>query len=62
MRQLGIALAQNPDATIRRLPELNHLFQHAQTGSPSEYAQLDETFSPEALDVLRDWILARFGG
>ena len=40
------------------LPGLNHLFQHCTTGLPSEYANIEETFSPEALKIIADWILA----
>ncbi len=40
------------------LPGLNHLFQHGKTGSPAEYAGIEETFAPEALKALGDWILA----
>ena len=38
------------------LPDLNHLFQHCTTGLPSEYGQIEETFSPEALKIISDWI------
>jgi alpha/beta superfamily hydrolase len=38
------------------LPGLNHLFQHCTTGLPSEYGQIEETFSPEALKIMSDWI------
>ena len=38
------------------LPGLNHLFQHCTTGSPSEYSSIEETFSPEALKIISDWI------
>jgi fermentation-respiration switch protein FrsA (DUF1100 family) len=51
--------AGNRDVTIQLLPGLNHLFQHAQTGSPSEYARIEETFAPEALQLITDWITAR---
>lgn len=37
--------------------ELNHMFQHAETGAPAEYWQLEETFAPEVLDILTSWIL-----
>lgn len=37
--------------------DLNHLFQHAKTGAPAEYGQLEETFAPEVLDILTAWIL-----
>jgi fermentation-respiration switch protein FrsA (DUF1100 family) len=46
----------NTDVTIKLMPGLNHLFQDAKTGSPKEYAQIEETFSPEALKVLGSWI------
>jgi pimeloyl-ACP methyl ester carboxylesterase len=51
------ALADNPRAEVDELPGLNHLFQTAKTGSPSEYAQIDETISPVALDKMASWIL-----
>jgi dienelactone hydrolase len=38
------------------LPSHNHLFQHCTTGSPSEYITIEETFSPEALALMTDWI------
>lgn len=54
--------ANHPDATIHVFPRLNHLFQHAETGLMGEYATIEETFAPAALDMLTDWILERFGG
>ena len=59
MLQKAFAEGGNSQADIRQLPELNHLFQHAYTGSPTEYAAIDETFSPEALKMIGDWLLAR---
>lgn len=35
---------------------LNHLFQTATTGSPIEYAQIEETIAPVVLDTLVEWI------
>jgi fermentation-respiration switch protein FrsA (DUF1100 family) len=49
----------NPDFTVKELPGLNHLFQHCQTGAPSEYGKIDETFSPEALELIGNWIVDR---
>lgn len=43
--------------TALELPGLNHLFQTAETGNPSEYGQIQETFSPDALKIISDWIL-----
>ncbi len=51
------AMAKNTNLTSRKLPGLNHLFQTAKTGSPKEYAGLDETFAPTALAMIGDWIL-----
>jgi hypothetical protein len=39
------------------LPGLNHLFQTARTGAPSEYAEIEETISPMALEKIAGWIL-----
>jgi uncharacterized protein len=40
------------------LPGLNHLFQHCTTGLPSEYNKIEETFSPEVLKIISDWIIS----
>ncbi|HTS34273.1 MAG TPA: alpha/beta fold hydrolase [Candidatus Solibacter sp.] len=42
---------------VDELPGLNHLFQTAKTGSPMEYAQIEETMSPAALEKISTWIL-----
>jgi hypothetical protein len=39
------------------LPGLNHLFQTARTGAPSEYAEIEETISPVAFEKIGGWIL-----
>jgi fermentation-respiration switch protein FrsA (DUF1100 family) len=51
----------NPDFTVRELEGLNHLFQTADTGSPSEYATIEETMSPAAMELIADWIADRTG-
>jgi len=48
--------SMNTQAETRELPELNHLFQHAYTGTPAEYAAIEETFSPDALTLIVDWV------
>jgi uncharacterized protein len=48
--------AGNKDFTIKEFEGLNHLFQHSATGSPSEYINIEETFSPEVLDYLAQWL------
>jgi len=35
---------------------LNHLFQHAKTGQVSEYVTIEETISPEVLNIMKNWI------
>jgi pimeloyl-ACP methyl ester carboxylesterase len=57
---LETALASNPDATVRELPGLNHLFQTAITGAISEYGSIEETMSPVVPELIGDWILERF--
>ena len=49
----------NPDVTATELPGLNHLFQTAKTGAPSEYGRIEETLAPAALTVIGDWVTAR---
>jgi len=51
----------NRNATVKKLKDLNHLFQHATTGSPMEYPKIEETFAPEALSVMADWIRQTVG-
>jgi len=48
--------AGNNHYTIKEFAGLNHLFQPCRTGSPSEYLQIEETFSPEVLDFITQWI------
>lgn len=50
--------AGNKDYKIVLLPGLNHLFQTTKTGAPSEYAEIEETIAPAALQTIGDWIAA----
>ncbi len=47
----------NKHFEVDELPGLNHLFQTAKTGSPGEYADIEETMSPVALEKIASWIL-----
>ncbi|CDF79482.1 alpha/beta hydrolase family protein [Formosa agariphila KMM 3901] len=47
----------NKNISIKELPNLNHLFQDAITGSPNEYSTIEQTFSPDALEEITNWIL-----
>jgi uncharacterized protein len=51
----------NKDVTAAVLPGLNHLFQTSKTGSPAEYGEIEETFSPVALEMVAKWIAQRTG-
>ncbi|PKL84020.1 MAG: alpha/beta hydrolase [Ignavibacteriae bacterium HGW-Ignavibacteriae-3] len=48
----------NKNFKIVLLPNLNHLFQNCKTGALSEYGQIQETFSPDAMKIISDWILS----
>jgi len=37
---------------------LNHLFQHCQTGLVGEYALIEETFAPEVIEKISEWVKA----
>ncbi len=58
---IGAALKKsgNKDYTIKSFPKLNHLFQTSETGSPGEYATIEETIAPQVLETIGDWIVKR---
>lgn len=58
--EAALQKAGNKDVTIKTLPDLNHLFQHAETGAFEEYAKIEETFAPEALELITTWLKKRF--
>lgn len=47
----------NEKITLIEFPNLNHLFQECETGAPTEYGIIEQTFSPIALDEISNWIL-----
>ena len=53
IRQL---LQKNKRHLVKEYPSLNHLFQHCQTGLPTEYGNIEETISPEVLTDIVEWI------
>ncbi len=53
IRQL---LQKNKHVLVKEYPSLNHLFQHSQTGLPTEYGNIEETISPEVLKDITEWI------
>ena len=55
---LRTGLPANPNTRIVPVEGVNHLFQHCPTGNPSEYKDIEETFAPEALATLIEWLKA----
>ncbi|MFH0756994.1 MAG: alpha/beta hydrolase [Bacteroidota bacterium] len=55
--EAALAPGDCPGFDIKPMPGLNHLFQTALTGDESEYGKIEETFSPEAMEVIAAWIL-----
>ncbi len=55
----ALARGKNSDAKIVEIDGLNHFFQSAITGSSMEVGQIEETFSPRALDLIVSWIQSR---
>jgi hypothetical protein len=53
----ALAAAGNSDFTVSELPGLNHLFQKCNKCTVQEYAELEETFSPAALEIIGDWLV-----
>ena len=48
--------AGNNKVSVHLMPGLNHLFQRCKSCTVAEYGQLEESFSPEALEVMGDWM------
>ena len=53
----ALTKAGNKKLEVKKFDRLNHLFQHAETGSPMEYGQIEETIAPEVLNTISSWIL-----
>lgn len=49
-------LPKDKRSLIKQYDNLNHLFQHCQTGMPAEYGQIEETFAEEVLKDIVLWI------
>jgi alpha/beta superfamily hydrolase len=48
--------SKSPEYEIIEIPGLNHLFQDCIRCSPSEYNDLEESFSPKALEIIGNWL------
>lgn len=49
-------LPANSQNAVKEYAGLNHLFQHCATGQVTEYAQIEETLSPEVMQDIAEWI------
>ncbi|GAB5551435.1 MAG: alpha/beta fold hydrolase [Saprospiraceae bacterium] len=47
----------NENFTVKVFPDLNHLFQKAETGQVDEYEKIDETVNVAVLEYVTQWIL-----
>lgn len=52
----GIKNAVKSPLKAVELASLNHLFQESKTGSVAEYGSIEQTFSPDALEMIATWI------
>ena len=52
----ALTKAGNQNFKTLKIDNLNHLFQNCETGGMQEYSQIEETFSVEVLEIMRDWI------
>ena len=66
-KDIQVSYKSNLDALTKGLPakaknkilamdDLNHPLQHCKTGAITEYATIEETISPEVLDIISQWI------
>ncbi len=53
--------ASQTSVEVVKLHNLNHLFQITETGDPSEYGELEETFNEEAMELVSKWINEQVG-
>ena len=56
LEALRSGLPAHPLSRVEALEGLNHLFQHCTTGAVTEYRQIEESFAPEALELIVQWM------
>ncbi len=49
--------SKSPQYNVVEIPGLNHLFQTCKTCTAAEYAELEESFSPTAMEIIGNWLL-----
>ncbi|MDE0936131.1 MAG: alpha/beta hydrolase [Mariniblastus sp.] len=55
--QKALIKGGNNDFEMVEIEGLNHLFQKCETGAMGEYISIQETFNPQALSKIGDWIV-----
>ena len=55
---LRAGLPTRPGNEIVPVEGVNHMFQHCTTGLVQEYREIEETFAPEALEIIIQWLSA----
>ena len=60
--ELALTEGGNTSVTVKAIPKLNHLFQTSVTGHVFEYAGIEETVAPVALELITSWIREQVGG
>lgn len=53
--------AGNNDVTVTDILGMNHWLQQCSTGAMAEYGSLKKSIAPAAMQLMADWINARFG-
>ncbi len=48
--------SKSPSYETKEIPGLNHLFQHCKKCTVAEYSQIEETFAPDALEIIGEWL------
>ena len=54
---MAMIFGGNSHYAVEEIPGVNHLFQTAKTGAPSEYSRIEETIAPAVLEKIANWIL-----
>ncbi len=55
--RFSLKKSKSPYYEVKELPGLNHLFQTCKTCTVGEYAELEESFSPVALEIIGNWLM-----
>jgi len=56
LEALQSGLPVHPKDRIEPVEGVNHLFQHCETGAGTEYRTIEETFAPEVLELMVQWL------